>query len=144
MNALNKKLSPALPGESVMGFAEGSTILAWLLAFVRETNFVTSTKSQRSDYLSPIIFSEEHRLTDPTHFVYPIMPGDKVLMVEDEISTGRTILNAYSTLYEFGVDVVGIAAIVEIMNFYGKDIILKETGLSVVSATKIELHEDKN
>lgn len=141
VKVLNDKLVTAKPHETVMGFAEGSTLLAWLLAFLRGSNFVTSTKSQKSDYLTPIVFEEEHRSVDSRHYVYPIQPGSQVLMIEDEVSTGRTIVNAYKRLYDFGVDVIGIAAIVEIANFAGREKIRRETGLDVVSIVEIELHE---
>ncbi len=140
---LNEKLAPSVPNESVIGFAEGSTLLAWLLAFSRNSNFVTSTKSQKSDYLEPIVFEEEHRAVGSRHYLYPIKPGAQVIMVEDEISTGNTMLNAYKKLYDYGVDVIGIAAIVEIVNFAGKEMIKRETGINVVSVTEIELHEIK-
>lgn len=141
---LNEKLAPSIPNELIIGFAEGSTLLAWLLAFCRDTNFVTSTKSQKSDYLEPIVFEEEHRAVSSRHYLYPIKPCAKIIMVEDELSTGNTMLNAYKKLCDYGVDVIGIAAIVEIANFAGKEMIKRETGISVVSVTEIELHEIKS
>ncbi len=133
--------SPQPPNEReiVLGFAEGSTLLAWLLAHARGSLFVSSTKSQKSEYLQRVEFTEDHRSTASTHYVYPLEQSDKVIMLEDEISTANTILNAYQALIDFGVQVVGIAAVVEIMNFGARERLKSETSLDLVSACKIML-----
>lgn len=141
IRAITEELPPVDEREVILGFAEGSTLLAWLLAQARGSLFVSSTKSQRSDYLQKIEFSEDHRNTASTHFVYPLEKRDKVIMLEDEISTGHTILNAYRSLAEFGIQVVRIAVVIEILNFNARENLLQETGIELVSACQIILQK---
>ena len=134
-------LPPVDKPDVVLGFAEGSTLLAWLLASTRGSLFVSSTKSQRTDNLSKVEFSEEHRSIGAVHYIYSLDKNDQVIMLEDEISTANTFLNAYRALIEFGVQVVGIAAVVEVMNFGARKRLKEETGLDLVSVCQIVLQQ---
>jgi adenine/guanine phosphoribosyltransferase-like PRPP-binding protein len=142
IDAIAKQLPPVDEREVILGFAEGSTLLAWLLAQARGSLFVSSTKSQRSDYLQKVEFTEDHRAVGTIHYVYPLEKRDQVIMLEDEISTANTIMNAYRALIDFGVQVVGIAAVVEIMNFGAREKIKNETDLELISVCQILLQQE--
>ncbi len=142
VDAIAQSLPPAEEGEIILGFAEGSTLLAWSLAQTRGSLFVNSTKSQRSDELHRVEFTEDHRSTGTTHYIYSLKEGDKVVMLEDEISTAKTMLNAYHSLIDFGVGVVGIAVVVEILNFGAREKLKEETNLDLVSVCQILLQQE--
>lgn len=141
VDGIVQQLPPVDEREVILGFAEGSTLLAWLLAQARGSLFVSSTKSQRSDYLQKVEFTEDHRSVGTIHYVYPLEKRDRVIMLEDEISTAKTILNAYKALADFGVQVIGIAAVVEIMNFGAREKIKQETDLDLISVYQIILQQ---
>ncbi len=138
-----RNISPILPKktqrEVIIGFAEGSLILAYVLAKIRGSNFACSTKTQRSDLKSVIEFAEEHRSFIPSHYLYSLRKNDEVIIFEDEISTGKTVINAYEQLRKYGFSIKAIASIVEITNFDGRKKIKDSTNLDLVSLTSITL-----
>ncbi len=139
VNELNKNLPNPTPGETIVGFAEGSLILASMLALIRKTNFVCSTKTQKSNKKNEIKFFEEHRRTLSAHYIYALEKRDKVILFEDEISTGKTIINAFQTLKKIGINIVAIITVTEVLNFSGRENINRETGLDLQSLCKIRL-----
>jgi adenine phosphoribosyltransferase len=57
-------------------------------------------------------FTEQHaRRTEV--FTYGELAGRRVLIIDDEVTTGRTVLNLASVLQEAGALVVGVACLVE-------------------------------
>ncbi len=117
---VNSILPPKTEREVIVGFAEGSLILAYVLAKIRGSNFACSTKTQRSDLKSVIEFAEEHRSFIPSHYLYSLRKKDEVIIFEDEISTGKTVINAYKQLKKYGFSVKAIASVIEITNFDGR------------------------
>lgn len=136
---LNKNLPPPSLEETILGFAEGSLVLASMLALIRKTTFVCSTKTQKSNITNEIKFLEEHRSALAAHYIYALEKRDKVILFEDEISTGKTIINAYQTLKKMGIDIIAIITVTEVLNFSGREIIKRDTGLDLLSLCKIRL-----
>jgi len=125
--------------EVIVGFAEGSIILAYNLAKIRNSSFVCSTKTQRSDFKTVIEFAEEHRSHIPSHYLYSLQKNDEIIIIEDEISTGKTVINAFNQLVNFGFSVKAIASIIEITNFKGRKKIKEATGIDLTTLTSITL-----
>lgn len=142
-NKICSKISKLLPKkikkEVIVGFAEGSIILAYNLAKIRDSSFVCSTKTQRSDFKMVIEFAEEHRSYIPSHYLYSLQKNDEIIIVEDEISTGKTVINAYKQLIKFGFKVKAIATIIEITNFEGRKKIKEVTSINLVALSSITL-----
>jgi len=136
---ISRLLPKKVNNEVIIGFAEGSIILAYNLAKIRGSNFVCSTKTQRSDFETVIEFSEEHRSFIPSHYLYSLQKNDIIIIIEDEISTGKTVINAYKQLTKFGFKVKAIASIIEITNFKGRNKIKKATSIDLVALTSITL-----
>lgn len=138
-----RNVSPMLPGktqrEVIVGFAEGSLILAYVLAKIRGSNFACSTKTQRSDFKTVIEFAEEHRSNIPSHYLYSLQKKDEIIIIEDEISTGKTIINAFNQLIKHNFHIKAVASIIEITNFEGRKKIKKATGIDLTSLTSITL-----
>lgn len=138
-SSINVLLPKKTNHEVVVGFAEGSIILAYALAKIRNSNFICSTKTQRSDFKTVVEFAEEHRSHIPSHYLYSLQKKDQIIIVEDEISTGKTVINAFNQLMKRGFHVQAIASIIEITNFEGRKKIKKATGLDLVALTSIAL-----
>ncbi len=137
--SINSVLPQKTKHEVIVGFAEGSLILAYVLAKIRGSHFACSTKTQRSDLKSVIEFTEEHRSFIPSHYLYSLRKKDEVIIFEDEISTGKTVINAYRQLKKYGFSVKAIASIIEITNFEGRKKIKETTNLNLVTLTSITL-----
>jgi adenine phosphoribosyltransferase len=58
------------------------------------------------------MFLEPHTAL-PELFVYGSFQGRRVLIVDDEVTTGRTVANLTEVLTAAGADVVGVACLVE-------------------------------
>lgn len=136
---LNKMLPVSKPNEIIFGFTEGSILLTAALASSRKSNFVCSTRSRRLDIENEIVFIEEHRDKTPTHFIYALEKGNQVILIEDEISTGKTVLNAYKVFKKYGIKIIAVTTLVEILNFQPRQVIKKVTGLDLFSVCKIKL-----
>ncbi|MCL4416845.1 MAG: phosphoribosyltransferase domain-containing protein [Actinobacteria bacterium] len=125
--------------EIILGLAEGSLIIGFALARIRFSSFSCSTKTQRSDFKKSITFEEGHRNNMPSHYLYSLKRNDEVIILEDEISTGNTMINVCRELNKNKIKVKAIVSIVEILNFKGREKIKEKTGLDLISLTSIVL-----
>lgn len=62
--------------------------------------------------LDSITFREEHAQR-PDVFVYGLRPGDAVLIVDDEATTGATLANLVQALHEAGVQPLGAVVLAQ-------------------------------
>lgn len=138
-SSISALLPKKTKNEVIVGFAEGSLILAYDLARIRNSRFACSTKTQRSGFKTVIEFAEEHRSQIPSHYLYSLQKNDEIIIIEDEISTGKTIINAYNQLMNFGFKMAAIASVIEITNFKGREKIKEATGINLTSLTSISL-----
>lgn len=83
-------------------------------------------------------YQEEHR-TEQSHHLYGLTKADKVLLIEDEITTGLGVIGLINKLREKGIETVGVATFIETVNFNGRNRILDATGLHLTSLTRIQL-----
>lgn len=141
IEALNNLLSQDISSNTpVVGFIEGSVVIAYELARQRNSPFLISTIAKIKGYEDHAVSVEPHKLDKPI-IIYGLEKGDKVIIVEDEISTGDSMVQFVKDLRDFGVDVLEIVTIVETLNFDAKDKIKKALGLEIKSLVKVELLE---
>ncbi len=76
-----------------------------------------------------------------TLFVNGIMPGDKIFIVEDTLSTGGTMVALIEAVRKAGADVVGAVAIVEKVANEGHDFVWIKTGIDVKTCMQIHVTE---
>jgi adenine phosphoribosyltransferase len=74
-------------------------------------------------------------------YINGLKKGDRVILVDDVVSTGGTMIAVLKALVRMGVDVVDVMAVVEKGN--GKDIVEKETGFKVNSLVKVNVVDGK-
>jgi adenine/guanine phosphoribosyltransferase-like PRPP-binding protein len=81
-------------------------------------------------------FSEPHAMRTDV-FAYGIAPGQRIVIVDDEITTGRTLADLTRRLREAGAVPLAAACLVEDTTRGARDL-LADLGLPLVSLTTIE------
>ncbi len=70
-------------------------------------------------------------------YINGLNKGDKIILVDDVVSTGGTMIAVLQALVGMGVKVVDVMAVIEKGN--GKDIVKRETGFTVKSLVKVNV-----
>ena len=138
INILNEKLNQNVLDEIVVGFVEGSVLLAYELARQRGKKFTCSTGAKIVGYENYLHFSEPH-IKNSECILYGLNKGDKITLIEDEISTGDSLIQSIKMLQSSGLQVLQICTIIEVVNFNARQKLKEEFGLELISLIKIEL-----
>ena len=120
----------------IIGMYKSGIVVSGSLALARQSKFCWSTPDRLAS--DCIEYHEPHR-PEQKHYLYGLRPGDKVLIVEDEITSGKGVAGLTKKLRQHGVRVVGIASYLETLNFNGRLTIKLETGIDLVSLAQVEL-----
>ncbi|MFA6427050.1 MAG: phosphoribosyltransferase domain-containing protein [Candidatus Magasanikbacteria bacterium] len=94
----------------ILGFCEQGIVPAYTIAFLTKIPFISSTRTRLNDH-TEIHFVEEHSMF-PNQYIYGLKKGDKVAIIEDEITTGKTLCNAITSLHQKGVEVKEVGALI--------------------------------
>ncbi|MDR0901084.1 MAG: purine phosphoribosyltransferase family protein [Methanobrevibacter sp.] len=70
-----------------------------------------------------------------------INSGDKILLIDDVVSTGGTLTAIINALQDMDVDIQGVVAIVE--KYEGKELVKKETGQEVLTLVELDVVDGK-
>ncbi len=70
-----------------------------------------------------------------------VVPGDKVLIIEDTLSTGGTMIALIEAVRKVGADVAGAIAIIEKVGNNGHQNVLSKTGVDVKTCVQIDVRE---
>lgn len=90
----------------ILGFAEGGMVPAFALSMAAQRPLIGSYRL-RLKLEGEILFQEPHS-ERYAHYVYGLKPGDRVAIVEDEITSGKTTTNAINALEKAGIIVSGV------------------------------------
>ncbi len=74
-------------------------------------------------------------------YINGIRKGEKILVVDDVISTGGTIVAVLNALERSGVDIVDVVVVVE--KGEGKERVMRETGYEVKTLVKVDVEDGK-
>ncbi|MFS0780473.1 phosphoribosyltransferase family protein [Bacillus sp. 1P06AnD] len=103
-NVRNNPIKPLKPA-AVIGFAETATALghAFFMTFKDDLTFIHTTREEINELHSIIDFEEEHSHAT-SHRMYGeeaiFRSDDEVILVDDEITTGKTALNIIRTIHQ--------------------------------------------
>jgi adenine/guanine phosphoribosyltransferase-like PRPP-binding protein len=94
----------------VLGFPEGGSVPAY--AFGRAVRRPVILASRLPlDLPDRITFEQPQANLGTTHYLYGLRPGDRALIFEDELTNGRTAVNAVRALRRAGIEIAQIAAL---------------------------------
>ena len=74
-------------------------------------------------------------------YINDLHPGEKILLIDDVVSTGGTMIALIKTLKDMGLEIKSTVAVIE--KGEGKEIVKKETGVEVLSIIKLDVIDGK-
>jgi adenine/guanine phosphoribosyltransferase-like PRPP-binding protein len=122
----------------VVGFPEGGAIPAY--AFARAVGRPVLLASRLLlDVPGAITFEEPHSQVGTTQNLYGLRPGQRVVIIEDELTNGRTALNAVRALRQAGVviDQIGALMAVDHPALWRR---MTDAGITLQVALRLPLH----
>lgn len=74
-------------------------------------------------------------------YINDLKKGEKILLIDDVVSTGGTLISLLSALKDIGVEITDVVAIIDKGD--GKAIVEEETGVPVFSIVKLDVIDGK-
>jgi adenine phosphoribosyltransferase len=114
----------------ILGLEAGGMIPAVALAAASGLHFKIAWKIQLA-LPGAVQFIEPHSARRDM-YAYAIAPGQRILLVDDEITTGRTLANLVCVLREADAEPIGAACLIEDPRHNGREL-LADLGVPLVS-----------
>ena len=74
-------------------------------------------------------------------YINDLHKGEKILLIDDVVSTGGTLIALIKTLQDLGLEIKSTVAVIE--KGEGKKIVEEETGVEVISIVKLDVIDGK-
>ena len=100
--------------DAVLGLPEGGVVPAFVFAQLTDRPLILSTRLKLG-LPAGVSFEEPHSGLGTTHQIYGLREGDRVVLIEDEVTSGRTVINVVRALRQAGIhiDEVGSLLVVD-------------------------------
>jgi adenine/guanine phosphoribosyltransferase-like PRPP-binding protein len=96
----------------VLGFPEGGSVPAFAFAHHVGRPLILSTRLEFSlAGVPPIAFREPHSSVGKSHYIHGLAPGDRVVIMEDEVTSGGTLVSVTRALRAAGVHISQVGAL---------------------------------
>jgi adenine/guanine phosphoribosyltransferase-like PRPP-binding protein len=96
----------------VLGFPEGGSVPAFAFAHLVGRRLILSTRLEFTIRgAAPIAFREPHSSVGKSHYIHGLAPGDRVVIVEDEVTSGGTLVSVARALRQAGVEIAQAGAL---------------------------------
>ncbi|XKK40073.1 phosphoribosyltransferase [Nocardiopsis sp. ARC36] len=132
--ALRRTVPAVSDTDAVLGLDAGGIVPALAVSMVSGLPYKLAWKV-RVPLPGAVHFVEGHA-NRPNVFAYGITPGHTYVLIDDEVTTGVTLVNLARALRHHGARPVAAVCLAEDTR-YGAGAILEEAGLPLVSLTRI-------
>ena len=136
---LNDKLPLKTAGEKILGLQYSGVPMATALALERGSRFVFSTATNFGNIQDVFSFTEGHR-NNSKYYFYGLEKGDSVIIIEDEVTSGKGMVDLIKALRIYNVDIVAVCTALETVTFGARDLIKNEIGIDLISLIKIDIN----
>jgi orotate phosphoribosyltransferase len=137
---LNKKLPNMEENEVIVGQTESGVAISCALAIERGSYFNYSTLRDYENTGSEKITLGDDRI-GRAHKFYGITQGDNIILLEDEVTSGDSILNMYKEFMKQSINIKAIACFVENVDLKAREKIRDKTGFDLISLAKIHVED---
>ncbi len=77
------------------------------------------------------------------YYIYGVKAGERILIIDDTISTGGTLISLIDTFQKHGVKIIDVACIMEKEMYKGKQQVLDKFGIQVKTLIKVKKKGEK-
>jgi adenine phosphoribosyltransferase len=113
--------------------------LATALSIKTRIPFVVVRK-RRYDLNGEVAVHQMTGYSEGELYINGLSKGDKVMLIDDVVSTGGTMIAVLKALQNMGVEIVDVVAVIE--KGIGKEKVEAETGLKVKTLVKVDIKDD--
>ncbi|MDR2831151.1 MAG: adenine phosphoribosyltransferase [Methanobrevibacter sp.] len=121
--------------DKILGIESMGIPLATALSLETKIPF-TIIKKKRMNLPDEISVTQVTGYSEKNLYMNYLSKGDKVIILDDIVDTGGTLISIINALKSIGVEILNIITPVERSN--GKELVEKETGISILTLTKID------
>jgi adenine phosphoribosyltransferase len=113
--------------------------IATALSLKTEIPFVVVRK-RRYNLEGEIAVHQETGYSEAELYINGVEKGDKIILVDDVLSTGGTMVAVLKALKNLGAEIIDIMAVIEKGN--GKEIVERKTGFKVKTLVRVDIKDD--
>ncbi|MDR2873645.1 MAG: adenine phosphoribosyltransferase [Methanobrevibacter sp.] len=98
-------------------------------------------RKRKYDLPGEVQVNQETGYSKGNLYINYLKKGEKVIIIEDVVSTGGTLIATINTLKNMGIEISNVIAIVE--KYGGKKTVEKETGVPLLTMVKLNITNGK-